>query len=143
MSESTKSSEYFARWYEEHKDELSQKRKQRYANDPEYRQKALDARKKQLEANRGLSPLNPAYTTTFSEAAEELGITIWRLRNWRKNHYFPEPYPYGKFLYFTDRQMALLSKLNEFIGEKPRLGKEDKGTLEELTNFIFANWSAS
>lgn len=135
-----KNSEYFAKWYGNNKEQLSDKRKERYHNDPVYRQQVLASRAKHLEKIRVLTSLNPAYTTTFSEAAEELGITLWRMRNWRTNHYFPEPFQHGKFLYFTDSQVALLRKLNEFMGDKPRLSKDDRHTLDDLTNFIFSNW---
>lgn len=134
------SSDYFSTWYEKNKEELSRKRKERYQTDPAYREAALRNRAKQIERQRGLSPLNPIYSTTFSEAAEELGITLWRLRNWRTNNYFPEPYSYGKFLYFTDNQMQLLRNIKEFIGDKPRLTMEDKEKLGSIVNLIFANW---
>lgn len=134
------SAEYFSRWYEQNAEALNAKRRERYHTDPEYKAKQLENRRKQLERGRSLSPLNPTYTKTFSEAAEELGISIWRLRNWRNNNYFPEPYPYGKFLYFTDRQVELLRGLTNFIGDKPRLSAEDRAKMEDITNLIFANW---
>jgi hypothetical protein len=131
---------YFGKWYEKNKDVLSAKRKERYQNDPVYRQQQLENRRRQLAKQRGVSPLDPAYTTTFSEAAEELGITLWRLRNWRNNSYFPEPHSYGKFLYFTDNQVGLLKKLAQFIADKPRLNADDKDKLQDLVQFIYGNW---
>lgn len=35
------SNEYFARWYAENREKLSQRRKERYLNDPNYREKVL------------------------------------------------------------------------------------------------------
>lgn len=133
--------EYFSNWYEKHKEELSAKRKHRYATDPEYRAKALARRAAQREKIREQSPVNPVYTKTFSDAAKELGISLWRLRNWRLNNYFPHPHSHGKFLYFTDFQVQLLQKINEFVGENPRLNAEEKEKMKELSDFIYANWN--
>lgn len=138
----TADTNYYAKWYDANKTQLADKRRDRYANDPEYRAKMLKNRAKYTEKKRVelLSTLPDAYTTTFSEAAEKLKITLWRLRNWRSNKYFPEPYQHGKCLYFTDDQMFLLEKLNEFMGDKPRLSRDDVHVLDDLTNFIFSNW---
>lgn len=35
------SNEYFAKWYAENREKLSQKRRERYQNDPDYREKVL------------------------------------------------------------------------------------------------------
>ena len=39
----------FKTWYQKNKQALSEKRKERYKNDPEYRAKALENRKRQIE----------------------------------------------------------------------------------------------
>jgi hypothetical protein len=42
----------FGKWYEKHKQRLSEKRKKRYAQDPEYRQRALEASRRHRRGER-------------------------------------------------------------------------------------------
>ncbi len=134
--------DYYSKWYETNKGDLAKKRRERYATDPVYRKQMLDNRAKYMAKKKAqqMSSLPEQYTITFSEAAEKLGITLWRLRNWRSHGYFPEPYQHGKYLYFTESQFNLLGRLNEFIADKPRLSRTDTEKLDDLTNLIFSNW---
>jgi hypothetical protein len=134
---------HFAKWWAnpENRKALSEKRKERYATDPEYRQRVLDARHAQQQKARVLSPLNPAFTTTLSEAATELGITVWKLRHWRDQSWFPEPHSHGKFLYLTDNQVELLGSLKEFLDQYPRLPARAKEELQDLVGLVYANWN--
>lgn len=132
----------FSKWYESNKESLAEKRKQRYANDPEYRERAKANRANQLAKTRSSTPLPDRYTTTFQDAAEELGIGIWKFRHWRKNNYFPEPYQFGKYLYFTDSQIDLLGALEAYLANYPRLPGHAKPELDNLVNLIHTNWNA-
>jgi hypothetical protein len=137
MSEATA----YSKWYEANREQLSGKRKDRYATDPAYRQRQLDNRAKQLAKTRSAVPLPDAYTTSYSDVAEELGVTIWRMRHWRDKNYFPEPLAHGKFRYFTDHQVGLLDALNEFMSQYPRLPASAQAELDALVNLIHADWN--
>jgi hypothetical protein len=138
----TDAPKHFKNWYDKNKELLSEKRKKMYREDPEYREKVKARRSKQLaNSPTRLDPLDEKYTTTFSEAAEELEITIWKFRHWRSHNYFPEPKQHGKFLYFTDAQMALLHTLKDFLEPYTRLPGSQKAALENLVSLIYANWN--
>jgi hypothetical protein len=131
----------YAKWYDANKEKLAEKRKARYASDPEYRKKAYENRKVQLAKNRVSHELPVQYTTTFSEAAKELDVSIWKFRHWRAHSYFPEPYQYGKSLYFTDHQIDQLQQLSDFLAHYPRLPASAKEPLAELVALIYSNWN--
>lgn len=131
----------FSRWYANHKEQLSEKRKQRYKNDPVYRQACLDRKAKQSQSTKA-EPVDPMYTHNFTQAAEQLGVSLWTLRSWRTAGYFPEPHEHNKGLFFTANQVALMSKLAEFFQGKSRnLTDEQKAELQNLSDLIRANWS--
>lgn len=132
-------SERYKRWYDKNKKTLSARRKARYHNDPQYRQKALDNRRKSLPKS---DPLPEGYVHTFSDAADMLDVSIWKLREWRRKNYYPEPLEHGRALYFTQAQVELLGKLRNFLSTAGmRMTDEAKNHLDVLTNLIHANWN--
>lgn len=131
----------YQRWYEKNKDKLSEKRKKRYREDPEYRQGYLDRKAKQTEALRA-EPVDPKYTHNFTEAAEALGVTLWTLRSWRSKDLIPEPHVHNKGLYFTTAQVGLLTRLRDFYKKvgKPVLTEAEQNEVEQISDLIRANW---
>jgi hypothetical protein len=102
----------FKRWYDKNKRVLSEKRKARYRNDPEYRAKALENRKRQIARTPKVRDALPkSYKYNLVGVSEWLNVSIWRLRDWRSKGYFPEPYKHGHELWFTDHQALMLSDL--------------------------------
>src|SRR5512133_3859968 len=89
----------FRSWYVKNKQRLSEKRKQRYAEDPEYRQRALEASRLR---RRGESALTtpPEGLSSFAEAAERIGVGISTLHEWRREKLFPEPKRHNGHLWF-------------------------------------------
>ena len=132
----------FKVWYDKHKEEFSAKRKQKYQEDAEYRAAAMANAKARRDALREDSPPNPeGYDYNFQEAADELGITIWALREWRKKAYFPEPKLYKGSFWFTAFQVNLLQKLQTFFEIRGvRISASKKADLEELVSLIYSNW---
>lgn len=134
--------EAYKRWYAKHRKELSERRKLRYQNDPEYRAKALAQKKKQMERLREQHKVPEGYTLSLQSIAESLGVTIWTLREWRKKDYFPEPLKAGRNLLFTENQLGLLSHIEAFIkGAGKRLSRDQREKLVDVVNFVHANWS--
>lgn len=138
----TNSTNAFKTWYQKNKQALSEKRKERYKNDPEYRAKALENRKKQIERTPKLKDSRPEiYTHNFAQAAEFLGVSSWRLRNWRENSYYPEPYKHGRELWFTQQQVYLLKDIVTFFDKhSARMTKDIEDELQELVAFVAVNW---
>jgi hypothetical protein len=130
----------FAVWYEANKDKLSQKRKEQYANDPEYRAKVLARSEAFRLARRGVSSL-PGYEFNMQQAADQVGVTLWTLREWRKKNYFPEPLEYQGKLMFNASQIELLQGLRKFFDDHGvRTSAANRPALEDLTSLVYANW---
>lgn len=130
----------YARWYERNKEALSEKRKRRYREDPEYRKACLERKAKQSRA-RSVPPVPEVYTHNFKEAAEALDVSLYKLRNWREKGHFPEPYYHPKGRYFTEAQLNLLQELRDFHEDHSRPYSEDeKVKLQEISDLIHANW---
>jgi hypothetical protein len=132
----------FCRWYEknENKQRLSEKRKKRYAEDPEYRQRALEASRRRRQGKPNL-PRPADAQISFAEAAERTGRSVPTLHVWRRKKYFPEPKHYGGRLCFNENQVLQLTKLKEVIRVyRNRRGNVKRGALKEAVSLIAANW---
>jgi hypothetical protein len=130
----------YGEWYLKNKERLSEKRKRLYAEDPEYRQRALENSRRYRRGERSL-PTPPDAPISFPQAAERTGIGISTLHEWRRKKYFPDPKHHNRGLWFTEKQVLLLKNLKEFFrkyGKRP--WKMKQGPLKELLAFISANW---
>ena len=126
-------------WYEENKKRLSEKRKNRYAADAEFRERCLERSRKRAQAI--AQPVTDGCTISFEAAPERIGITIGVLRDWRRKHYFPDPTGRSGRLWFTEDQITLLRKLKTSwyqIAFTSRHRKWER--LKDLREFIYANW---
>lgn len=132
----------FKTWYQKNKQALSEKRKERYKNDPEYRAKALENRKRQIQRTPKLADSKPeAYSFGFTSVCEELGVSAWRLRNWRENSYYPQPHWHGGQMWFTQQQVYLLKDIVKFFDKHgARITKQAEEELQELVAFVAVNW---
>lgn len=130
----------FGDWYQKNKQQLSDKRKKLYAENPEYRQRALESSKKRRSGEPILA-MPPDAPISFAEAAEHLGISISTLREWRRRKHFPEPKHHNRGLWFTEHQVLLLKRLKEFFQVYgKRTGKIKQELLKELVASIAADW---
>lgn len=129
-----------ARWYEKNKKRLSEKRKKLYAEDPEYRQRALEASRRRRDGEP--TPPKPSDAQiSFAEAAERIGIGVSTLHEYRRKKLFPDPKHYCGRLWFNQKQVLLLKNLKEFFrahGKKPWKIKLQR--LKEVVASIWANW---
>src|SRR5205809_5288976 len=112
----TKSS-YQQDWYQKNKQQLSVKRKKRYADNSEYRQRAVEAsrRRRSGEQTPPVSPVPPDAPISFAEALVRLDKKPSTLREWRRMKYFPEPKRHNRALWFTENQVILIGKLKECL----------------------------
>jgi hypothetical protein len=130
----------YPNWYQQNKERLSAKKKALYANDPAYKAAALA----RSASRRGKQPPVDLgeYTVSFKDAATQVGVTIWSLREWRRKNYFPEPkHQVGK-LYFSQAQVGLLTMLEAWFGlngRRPSAAK--RASLEDFVCMVHANWN--
>jgi hypothetical protein len=131
----------FREWYTKNKEQLSEKRKQRYAQDPEYRERAMEAsRKYRHDQSTPIVPPSDA-PISFAEAADRIGRHVSTLHEWRRKKLFPKPKHYGGRLWFSEKQVLLLTKLKEVIRVYGnRRGKAKQHQLKEMVASIGANW---
>lgn len=125
-------SDYFQKWYKDNKGALSERRKKRYREDPEYREKVL-ARNR---AKKTSVTVPPNFISLVS-AAESLGITPFVLRYWCQKEYYPAPTRLGNRDYLTRHQLSLLEPLRDFLQEKTR----DATRLDNIVALIYSNWT--
>jgi MerR HTH family regulatory protein len=129
------------KWYEENRQRLSEKRKGRYAEDLEYRQRALEASRKYRRGEQTL-PIPPDAPISFAEASKRVGVSTSTLHAWRRKKFFPEPTHYNHRLWFTENQVLLLGELKEFFrvyGKRTSKFRHDQQKL--LVASIAAKWN--
>jgi hypothetical protein len=129
----------FRDWYQQNKQQLSEKRKSRYAEDADYRQRVKEASKRNRESGPLPTPVGHLF---FSQAADRLDITVARLREWRSKDYFPEPLQQNGRLWFSENQIGLLKELQQFfvLHGKRTWRTYKKQLLRELVEHIHASW---
>lgn len=104
----------FKRWYAKNKQKLSQRRKERYRRDSEYRKHIVE-HQRLLRLRAPEPPHPPEYTMSFTEAAAHIGIDPSTLRNWMARKYFPEPKKFSGRYRLTDKQVSLLATIRTFF----------------------------
>ncbi len=149
-------SDYFRTYYEENREELSDKRRDRYQSDPEYRERAKEAArvyraKKKAERDRLIAegkiepasrggprkPVEvqvngrPALAYTITTVANEVGRSVDALNNWAKSGIFPiTPLRSagGDRLYTT----AMILVLKDAILKRGTVSAKDESFCEEV-----------
>ncbi len=135
----------FNRWYKNHKKDFNDKRKSRYHTDPEYKKRVLAASRQTREDRRkGVvkSATSQSGVVNLSTLAEDLEISVWTLRNWMANDYFPRPQIEGGGLWFTPWQVALVQLIQFFMKDNNvrRLSAAQRQDLQKVLTYIHAHW---
>jgi predicted DNA-binding transcriptional regulator AlpA len=129
------------RWYENNKQAVSEKRKKRYAEDAEYRQRIVEASRRRRLGE--ITPKTPPEDApiSFEQAAKRIGIGKTVLHDWHKKKYFPEPKRHnGRRLWFTEKQVRLLQYLKDRVhGRRRCYGKVDR--FKDVIAYVHENWS--
>ena len=126
-------------WYANNKERLSEKRAKRYAEDPEYREAALNRSRHQREVKK--EPVTDGFTVSFNDMARALDVSVWVLREWRRKNYFPEPFRREGRLWFKPAHIPLLQSLHTFfLDHGIRVGESKRRALDETVQLIWANW---
>lgn len=118
---------YYKAWYKKNKEELSLKRKRRYASDSAVRQQALDNAKKYREdharpSTRGAPKLREVHGVIqqvyrISEAAELIGCSIEFLRKYEGEGVIPITLVDSPQRYYTGSQIKLMKAFFNLMSE--------------------------
>lgn len=144
--------EYFKEWYLRNREALSQRRKDRYRNDSEYRARVLAApRKPRARVDGAVRIEGDNLLCTdgvwrrvigLSDLSDLIGVRAETLSRWHDNGIIPAtPYVVGRRKYFT-QNMA-----DAFIGALVECGYSTKQRIhirvgdERLRNSLHAAWS--
>lgn len=132
----------FGRWYSRNKSTLSERRREKYRNDADYREKAKKNSADYRRAKSSAEKVPPEYTYTLAKAAEALSISMSRLRDWGQKGYYPSPKRIRGYLYFTDAQLNLIRQ--HLVGFFDRYGvraaRSQRQELDTTVALVFANW---
>lgn len=130
-------------WYAKNKARLSEKRAKRYREDATYRAAALERSRLQRDSKKPapVSEETDLYPVSFTDAADDVGVTVWVLREWRRKNYFPEPHRRNGRLWFSVGQVQQLRTLQQFFEKHgARVTEAIRPELENLISLIYANW---
>jgi hypothetical protein len=134
----------FERWYQTHKSTFNSSRWYRYHEDAEYRARVL-ATSQRSRSNRRkptVAVKPEIYSINLAQAADLLSVTVGTIRNWRLNHYCPEPLRFGGEVWFKPHQVLLLDNIKDFFASKNirRISAVQKMELDGIVQIVHANW---
>lgn len=120
-SQEQKDNPYFQHWYEKNKESISQRRKDSYASDPEYREKLRQKSKDYRERRaRGEQVQTKRYATvkgkrvrvyTTGHIADRYGVSSEYVRRLQVVGKVPPPTIPGKHRLYTGHQMMMIGKV--------------------------------
>jgi hypothetical protein len=129
----------FSRWHAKNKQRLSEKRKKLYANNSEYRQRALDASRRHKRGELTVTTPPDDAPISFAQAAERTGVSGSTLHDWRRKKLFPEPKHHNGRLWFREQQILLLRDLKARVcGRRRWYMKTDR--FKEVIAYVRENW---
>jgi len=138
---------YYEKWYGENKEEIAEKRKNRYENDPDYKRKVLKRSSDYRERQRSVSQVRiprhqrprifviddvkiPLYS--IGAFASYINRSVQSINHWETNKLLPRtPYRVGErqFRYYTAEMMEVVRRV---VGNKRRLYPVDKGMGDDI-----------
>lgn len=106
----------FKKWHEGSKDDFNAKRRDRYANDPAYRERQQEYNRKRQErikeerGGRTLREVNGVEIecVRMSELAKMCGTNMDAIRRYEKSGYIPKPTIPGSHRLYTNGQAAMV-----------------------------------
>lgn len=145
--------DYFKGWYAKNRDQLNERRRQRYANDPARREQAV---KYQCGYRQGKSRPStkgsPHFRTIsgklrevfrISEAAEQAGCSVEFIRKYELLKVIPKPLVPSTQRYYTQKQVALIKDFFDVMAQLKH--NKDPGlkalALQQQTQVFQSNWT--
>lgn len=136
MSQNTEKATPFHRWYDRHKDEYNQRRRERYHSDPEYREKVLSLARKS-----DTSTTIPEGFSLIGDAAEQVGRNPYTLKTWEMKGFVPIALKINNCRVYSAQQIALLKELAAFLDQNHYLSKGYSEKLETLKLKLWGAWN--
>lgn len=132
---------YFASYYAAHKEEISEKRKQKYESDPEFRERLKARSAERNKEKSAMRPDGPRHARGFnkpklvpingetvvvrgiSEFAEAIGRDVYTIKTWERDGIIPPPTHVDplKRRWYSDAHIgAIASAIREFDNKGAR-----------------------
>lgn len=143
--EVAKKREAYKKWYEKNRKNVALKRKMRYRQDGEYRDKQLEARRQAIaeEKSKRERHIQDNHPFKVSDLESEFNIPEWRVYDWIAQGVIEVTHKYNGVSYFTEKQAELLSDLYEAYQDAGgTLDTESKEVSKALAN-IKGGWGGS
>jgi hypothetical protein len=135
-------SEAYQKWYERNRIAFNQRRRVRYANDADYRERVVNNTRK-ARSTRQTSPQVSRTFLYIGEAAKEIGRDVQTIRAWEYRGLIPRSVNTRGFRVYSTHQVQLLKELAEFLSTFVRGNEEQfKAQLEEVRNRLHNHWEA-
>jgi hypothetical protein len=145
----TKARANWHRWYQNNKKTHNAKRKQRYAEDPQFREKVLEAQKElrsrapKAEADgRQFRKIKGKEVEVFriGHVARVIERDIQVIRLWEREEKIPKPSIPGGHRYYTATQVELLKEFAQLMTEVRYEPKVRQDLITKKTEELKQNW---
>lgn len=119
--------EYYKRWYAKNRDERNRRRRERYAEDDDYRERELDRRmdyeKRGPKADSEKGVLLRTHKGSEVQVFRMGEVAVWcsttpdTIRKYERGGMIPSPLFSGSHRLYTDRQCELIAEVVDFFRE--------------------------
>ena len=112
-------------WYGNHVEEFNARRREKYRNDAEVRNKAIEqaATYRRTMRETGGIPNKRGNYNTSTRVAAIFGMHRQTLLNWEAKNFIPKPTVSGKHRLYSDAQVELLLAVVESSGDREQFEK--------------------
>lgn len=149
--------EYWKDYWSDNRDVILQKRRDKYNNDPEYKQKMKDIRRDNYEKNKVLKVKKPSSEFVVSSVppvimevhgkkimmfdveyfAKRIGRSVATVRYWERRGILPKtPFRKGRKCLYSD---SMIASVYEALSDQGFPGNVD---LEEFSDYVAASWQS-
>ncbi|MCK5788775.1 MAG: MerR family transcriptional regulator [Chlamydiia bacterium] len=133
MSNNSKGRDYQEKWYSKNKDKVSISKKDKYANNKEYRDRVKQRAARQRESLKQTKykavkvVINGSHCMmhTIHSVSVLVGKTYQTLKSWEKNGVIPECVVVGRTRYYTPIQSMLIKAYVDSACEESRIKNSD------------------
>jgi hypothetical protein len=149
LSQQKRQSRTYRKWYESNGEQHNRSRQERYANDPDYREKVKEQSRRSRERRKERGGVQETTVTRIrngveiemyrvSAAADIVGKSADTIRSWARHGWIPDDGVEAHRLYEL-HQVMLMQRLNETI-KKYRYAKDYYVQLGKCVAYIAAKW---
>lgn len=140
----------FNKWYSDNRDEFNEKRRQKYADNEELRQKAIENAREYRKSRKAktaaeVEPVRRCFDNgksymcyTVTDLSALCGVNTLTLKNWEKKDLIPYPDSGNVHRYYTEGQKDLVLEFAAWKKDNPMKKGEE---LTKRVDYIAANWN--